>query len=1246
MSTSALMAAFWRPLRKMIKDRGVSRAKLRRQLCLSESALSELLNGKRATAPSWDVVTTILRACGEMEDSAFIHWRKTLTNLETELDVVAARQQSERPQALAEPAESAESADCSVCTDEYEDERFRSYIRELSSDGWRIRSFSAAARVLAGRRPVLRRDAEKLVENELESREELEVLRDSFDGIARRMLAGLGAGVRRACHVHRVGLLRAAHTILLLEGGVRSPALDSVWADDPAPDGVDVEGLFGTVLGDGTLASGALPITDVPYIDHRARLLAHYTEFAEQWAKAETRPVAEEATAVYEARLAELAADCPELFVWASMLDGPKAVRALDACPTGEARDRLESLYREVHARNGGLDGLEILLRALSRKTTPGVWPARLSEIYRYELNCPISPIGETGDDEPTPHIPRLAKGYVNPAFRTAVHSPGGMPHVDAWWSTRPLSEEIQGFLAAHLTGFPTVRPLIVLGDPGAGKSLLTRLLAARLPPEDYLPIRIELRNVSADVDILEQIRQALRHATLMDVTWATVTELSDGVLPVLIFDGFDELLQASGADHWRYLQDIADFQQASARSGLPVAAIVTSRTVVADQAKFPDNSVIIRLEPFDASRIARWTDTWNSANAGYFRRNALPPLRRDLGALYPDLAAQPLLLLMLALYFGVEQGTGPIQVDPASMSRVDLYERLLRLFVRRQIIKLEPRLRPEALEERIENELDLLSVIAAAMFNRGRQGVSAEEADNDLRFLRAPDNRAACPEAGLVFGRFFFIHEARATSKRGTARRWYEFLHATFGEHLVARKIARTLAHCPDHGPHDGLLFDLLSHSLLTDRAQIIDNLRDFLPTWEAVRPLFPTALDERSAESRTGYTARPARVTHRHACYSANLLLLALARGQVVNFSELTDDTADPVAQWSEHALLWKSQLPPDSWDAFTRAVGSVPQRAIVGKAEGRRDIALCLNRHELPETASRAAWVLDPPGGETTPEGEEPLSTGDRWHETLRRSRLLYDRDVELVLEPALPVFEELNDLTSAYTVDPFGQGASVAHALVALLLCEPAPARDLTTRYEACLRALDTSVGPWAKERLVALVSHRLAGESDRLPADFVSDAVWTLANEWTSTRPISNKDERTPLHLLSVACRLLARAPDEQLAVTAARLLALEPASVVSHLAIGSGSDAHVPDTMSTGRVLALLFRLIETIAEPGTRALSGLRLLKLAVALDQREWCDEHGTRVLDMLDTTVLEGLLPSEEEYVRGRWGGTFDE
>ena len=58
-------------------------------------------------------------------------------------------------------------------------------------------------------------------------------------------------------------------------------------------------------------------------------------------------------------------------------------------------------------------------------------------------------------------------------------------------------------FLAGYLT-LPAAQeaPLILLGQPGSGKSVLTRILAARLPAADFLPVRVELRQVPAEADL------------------------------------------------------------------------------------------------------------------------------------------------------------------------------------------------------------------------------------------------------------------------------------------------------------------------------------------------------------------------------------------------------------------------------------------------------------------------------------------------------------------------------------------------------------------------------------------------------------------------------------------------------------------------------------------------------------------------------------------------------------------------
>lgn len=1210
MSGSDLVADFWRPLKEEVEAGGVSRRTLCDLLSLSASALSELLNGRRAGAPDWEVVRTIVLAYG----GPVTYWRRRLEELESQLALVRRKEKrTTGPQEQAD--ESSEPPGCPVCQDAYEGERFAEYEWRPENE-WEPGWLYGAAGVLAGGDGSLRDEVQALSEGVLESVEDLAAFRDQFGDLLKGLLADLGRKVRRACHPHRVRLLHAAHTVVVIEACVEGPLLEQA-AQAESFWGFELSHLFQEGLDDGIFTSAPLPVANSPYADHHARVQAHYDQVARILAG--FQPGSEESrrtAAIYETRLAELAAKCPELFVWAGMQDGPEAAGALGACPEGEARDRLEGLYRQLHDQKRGLDGLETLLRALAREVTPGTWPARLSEIYRHELKRPISPVRETADGLAGSRIPRLSQGYVNPAFRTAVYSAESRPHIDAWWNTRPLRQEIQGFLAGHLSGFPTVnRPLIILGDPGAGKSLLTRMLAARLPPTDYLPIRIELRNVTADADVFDQIGQALQQATQKDISWETVTASNDGVLPVLIFDGFDELLQAGGADHWSFLDEIAEFQETSARNGLPVAAIVTSRTVVADQASFPDESVIIRLEPFDTARIVRWTDVWNKVNACQGAR----PLRSDLATLHPELAPQPLLLLMLALYYTVEHDAD--LDDPATMSRVTLYERLFRLFVRRQIGKQHPKLRPEALEAKIEDELDLLSVIAAGMFNRGRQGVTAEEADHDLGFLCAPDTAVEHPEARLLFGRFFFVHEAKATYEDGVDRRWYEFLHATFGEYLVARKIARTLARCEAQGPYDGLLFALLSFAPLTDRTQIIEDLGDVLTSAAPVLRLLPDALYPLPATVDTGYTTGRVPATYRHACYSANLLVLALALGRIVHLADLLPEGTDPRGFWQQHATLWKSQFSMASWDAFIRTVGTTPVTRDAGRLGRLRDLALRLGADDASPTASNMTWLLNGGDGAWV-RGSEAL-------DILRRSRPLYDWDTEFLLEPTLPVFEDGWDLTGVFVPDSFGRYVSVGRALLSLLICPPAPHEDLENRYETCLRAL--ALGGMASLR--DAISRRLVGESERLPADVVHQVLERLTGHELSQ---GEEHDTTRTSLLVIACRLLARC---------------NRPGTIELLGTLLGYDSDDEDLLQLRRLVA--FRswnkrplqaavTTESIVEALSHDLVGadpasIWLLKLAVTLDLRAWCDTNAARLLEELSPTAWNRLLPFEADYVR---------
>ena len=102
-----------------------------------------------------------------------------------------------------------------------------------------------------------------------------------------------------------------------------------------------------------------------------------------------------------------------------------------------------------------------------------------------------------------------------------------------------------------------------------------------------------------------------------------------------------------------------------------------------------------------------------------------------------------------------------------------------------------------------MKHELLQLSVVAFAMFNRGRQWVTEAELDDDMRILiaRMPYQngvgdglRAELSPGQHALGRFFFVHEGVA-NRDGESLRAFEFLHATFGEYLVSRLIVHELS-------------------------------------------------------------------------------------------------------------------------------------------------------------------------------------------------------------------------------------------------------------------------------------------------------------------------------------------------------------------------------------------------------------------------------------------------------------------
>jgi hypothetical protein len=564
-----------------------------------------------------------------------------------------------------------------------------------------------------------------------------------------------------------------------------------------------------------------------------------------------------------------------------------------------------------------------------------------LSRAYISALAEPITP---AGDMPAGLEIPTLGAGYIDHRIRVAEVTSSSDPGRESWWADVPVNDNACHFLLTGLTSPEALKaPVILLGHPGSGKSVLTRILAARFSTAGFLPVRVELRQAAVQEDLQDQIEFAIRSATGEVTAWTQVAEQSGCILPVVIFDGFDELLQATGIAQHDFLIRVQQFQEREARLGRPLAVIVTSRTAVTYIARIPHGSTVIRLEPFDEEQITAWLEIWARTNHVSLAKRGMHPLPTGVALSYGELAEQPLLLLMLALY---DADANILQHRSAALSRTELYSRLLKDFAIREISKQSPAWPEAELERAVEAELLRLSVVAFAMFNRRTQWIPEADLEADFSALLTEAGRheldPAPPHdqltmAQLTVGRFFFVHESRATHDHRQLRT-YEFLHATFGEFLAARLVVRVLTEMlaaepsSGRGTGSGLLHALLSFSALTSRSPVVVFLGDLLEDLNAQQRaaiaemllrLHSRALFHNDESAYSRYEPLALTVTTRHAAWSANLVVLAVLAAGEITGAQLFPDEPDLPRAWRRETLIWRSQLAGRGWEEMHEVI-----------------------------------------------------------------------------------------------------------------------------------------------------------------------------------------------------------------------------------------------------------------------------------------------------------------------------------
>ncbi|GAA1982604.1 ATP-binding protein [Catenulispora subtropica] len=632
----------------------------------------------------------------------------------------------------------------------------------------------------------------------------------------------------------------------------------------------------------------------------------------------------------YESHFLKLAATVPEFRVWAELTEHAATRSKLDAAQ-GETRD-LFTGQAEALAR---VESILTRMNPAAASLATADKCAAVAAANRAALDEMIIPEAAARDYGRHLVFPKVRQIFVNPRYRFGLAAESVCLTSDSWWRDQPIEDNLDLRLIAHITSAQSASlPLLVLGHPGAGKSMLTRVLAARLPQSAYTVVRVPLRHVGAHSPVFRQIQDALDRITNSRVEWSELVDQSVDKVRIVILDGLDELLHQAQSGLYGYLREVQEFQRNELNQGRPVVVIVTSRTMVADRVDVPELTPVIKLEEFDDGQIDRWLDAWNEANAPGISAGTTRALEREIAREQRDLTAQPLLLMMMAIYVADPK----VPVIDEKISTADLYERLLTHFAEREAAKSPTALPQEEIRRNVEYQLRHLSIAALGMFNRGRQDISAEELGTDLTALEKVTGNAA--DAGHeVLGKFFFIYVAEARFQKPDAPdRRYEFLHATFGEYLVARLVVDELAEVARaafssrHGmrePEDDLLFALLSSEALSTRlptltfaearcAQLDEDREQIV---KMLNTLLAGHRDRHGSDKYKDYRPKPVDRVRELAAYTANLVLLrhAFDPQWQVPLRELFPDAADPERPWRAMLSLWRAGLNDEAWNGL---------------------------------------------------------------------------------------------------------------------------------------------------------------------------------------------------------------------------------------------------------------------------------------------------------------------------------------
>ncbi|MBF0295585.1 MAG: hypothetical protein HQL96_10395 [Magnetococcales bacterium] len=431
-------------------------------------------------------------------------------------------------------------------------------------------------------------------------------------------------------------------------------------------------------------------------------------------------------------------------------------------------------------------------LPATGEAWTPDAHWTELSRIYTSELLAPLFSVQQAPVIQG--HVltaPRIVQAFIPQAFRGVRHEPGERHYGDdLFWAQFTRRADLGRFLLLWLQSvYSLFTPLVILAPPGAGKTLLSRVLAAHLSSSAFHPVRVMLGAVDAKATIQAQIEEQLRNDLGTKIDWGSLSRAVRARFPVVILDGMNELLGANEKVFRDYPEKVRRFQELESSLARPARVIITSRTEVIDRADIPVGAMVVRLEPFDDGQRAHWIRLWNRTNRPFFKQTGIQPFHTPENPAVLQLAETPFLLSLLAV---LDADGNPLR-SCGALTRSALYQQITQRFV---ACALTP-----ADGDPCAMALLRLGGAALGMFHRHALSIRADQLESDTRILHAEGVEIVPGQpVAMLLERLFFVNVADrgrrampgAMHREKESSRSFSFWHGAFAEFLTADFIVR----------------------------------------------------------------------------------------------------------------------------------------------------------------------------------------------------------------------------------------------------------------------------------------------------------------------------------------------------------------------------------------------------------------------------------------------------------------------